>query len=352
MDRLASYMRGTGFFAFITGDPVTAQEYQLASIDLDVDAGDVRSLERTWRNLIECLGHVGDIDAAWEAAEESTAVAARVDTTSAFANAAEWRGWLLTLLGESRAAEERFMFADRLEYAEPPGNDHMFSFPGVWWAEFLVRTGRHAAARTLTDANRRICAENGWNDDLALCDRILGSLDLTVGRPHAAREKVAAAVVILRDGDFLVELALTLTMLAECARADGDLDAADQHVAEALTLAGPRKLVLAQAAALAVRAGIHADRAAAGDPAHLGRGRDDADSALRLAVRHRLAWHELDALDAHARLDVVAGKAHGWAGRAAALRGRLIPAGLDPDPLSTVERQVAAERAKNGESNI
>jgi hypothetical protein len=38
--------------------------------------------------------------------------------------------------------------------------------------------------------------------------------------------------------------------------------------------------------------------AAAGSPDHLAQGRDAADAALRLATRHHLDWHELDALHA------------------------------------------------------
>jgi hypothetical protein len=76
-------------------------------------------------------------------------------------------------------------------------------------------------------------------------------------------------------------------------------------------------------------------------------GRDAADSALRLAVRHQLAWHELDALRAHALLDQSEGIDRGWAAKADALHARLVPPGLDPDPLATVERLVAAQKAAN-----
>jgi hypothetical protein len=55
---------------------------------------------------------------------------------------------------------------------------------------------------------------------------------------------------------------------------------------------------------------------------------------------------ELAALDAHARLDQVEQR-HEWADDAAALRARLVPADLDPDPLATVERLVAADQASN-----
>jgi hypothetical protein len=80
-------------------------------------------------------------------------------------------------------------------------------------------------------------------------------------------------------------------------------------------------------------------------PDHLARGRDAADTALRLATRHHLAWHELAALRAHADLDQAEGADRGWAAKADALHARLVPPGLDPDPLATVERLVATQKA-------
>lgn len=101
----------------------------------------------------------------------------------------------------------------------------------------------------------------------------------------------------------------------------------------------------AQCAALAARARIYATQATAGAPNLLYSGRDAADAALRLAARHQLAWNELDALRAHALLDQAEGTDRGWAAKADALHKRLVPPGLDPDPLATVERLVAAQKA-------
>ena len=85
-------------------------------------------------------------------------------------------------------------------------------------------------------------------------------------------------------------------------------------------------------------------------PDHLVQGRDAADAALRLATRHHLAWHELDALRAHAALDQAEHADHGWAAQADALHERLVPPGLDPDPLATVEQLVAAQKAAEKEA--
>jgi hypothetical protein len=50
-------------------------------------------------------------------------------------------------------------------------------------------------------------------------------------------------------------------------------------------------------------------------------------------------------LCAHAELDQAEGLDQGWAAKAEALHKRLVPPGLDPDPLATVERLVAEQEA-------
>ena len=79
-------------------------------------------------------------------------------------------------------------------------------------------------------------------------------------------------------------------------------------------------------------------------------GRDAADAALRMAIRHHLPWHELDALRAHATLDQAEGTSHDWAAQAEQLYARLAPPGLDPDPLATVERLVNDEKASRNDA--
>ena len=64
-----------------------------------------------------------------------------------------------------------------------------------------------------------------------------------------------------------------------------------------------------------------------------------------------LAWRELDALRAHVLLDQAEGIDRGWAAQADALHARLVPPGLDPDPLATVERLVAEQKAAEDEEN-
>jgi hypothetical protein len=330
------------------GDLVSARAHLDDAIRSRRDANDLLNLSINLGNLTNCLGWLGEVESARRAAEEATTYALAAGDLSQMWITAGIQGWVSMLAGDIHVAERLFITADRTVFADEAEDLHLYGFAGTLWGEFLARTDRLGPARTLTERNRDISADHGWNQDVARCDRLLGRLHLAGGDTTTARQRLTAAAATFRDGDYLVELALTLSVLADCARAGGDLPAASWHAEEALTIAAPRGLRPSQAAALTVRARTEADRVAAGSRDHLARGRDAVEAAHRIATRHRLAWPELDALDAHARLDQVEGVDHGWSRQATVLRARLIPAGLDPDPLASVERLVAEENARRG----
>jgi len=348
--RRSYYLSSVGLFAMNAGDLVAAQEELSAAANYDRDAGEILDLSVALQILCLCLGNLGKIDSARVAATEALACAMRASDRHNIRCSREYLGWLAGLSGDPIEAEEQFTAADQIQVADDPAGDHLYGLSGIQWADWLARSGRTGPAEVLAQDSRTICDRNGWNEELARCDWVLGRLALTGGRTEAAGARLASAIQCFRDGDYLVELAITLPDLAEHARLTGDLDGAERHATEAITIAAPRGLVPAQSSGLAARARSCADRAAAtGDRDHLARGRDAADAALRLAARHHLAWCELDALRAHAMLDQVEGTDHQWAAHADALNARLVPPGLDPDPLATVERHVAAEEAAAAE---
>ena len=344
--RLSFYHNAVGLFAMNSGDLTTAREFLSMSSDYDRDTGDTKNLSSSSLNLAETLARLGHVDPAQNAAAESLACAEATSDSEQIGDALTYQGWLADMVGDVAQAERQFTSADQIEVDEQRVGTHLYSSRGVLWADWLARTGRRSAARALNNDNAKICRRHGWNDDVARCDMMQGRLALAIGDTAAAGEHLAAAAAIFRDGDYLTELAIMLTDLAEHARVSGNLDGAERHIGEAITIAAPRGMVPALSAALAARARIRASQATAiADPDLLYQGRDAADAALRLATRHQLAWHELDALTAHAILDQAEGINRGWAAKAGAMRARLIPPGLDPNPLATVERLVAAQKA-------
>ena len=343
---LGVYLTSAGLWAANAGDLAAAREYLFMAIRDDRETGNMRDLSIDLQNLADCLGHLGQPGPARDAAAKALTSAQAANDREEIRNSHAYLGWVAGLADDAAEAERHFTAADQIEVADSPVGNHMYSLRGVQWAEWLARTGREGPARALTERNAEISRGNHWNEDVARCDWMLGRLARAAGDTTAAGEHLAAAAGSFRAGDYLPELAITLADLAEHARTSNDLDAADRHATEAITIAAPRGLVPAQAAALAVRARIRASQAtAAADPDLLYQGRDAADAALRLATRHQLAWHELDALRAHAALDRAEDTDRGWAAKAGDRHARLVPPGLDPDPLATVERLVAAQEA-------
>ncbi len=269
---LGFYLNEVGLHALHAGDLATARDY----LDLSVrqarrlaarGARDTDDLAIRLQNLADCLGQLGQPGPARDAAAESLTLAEAASDRKQVRDMRGCLGWLAGLAGETAEAERQFTAADQIEVTDDRDGDHLYSGRGVWWAEWLARTGRPGPAHALTTRNAAICRGHGWNDNLARCDRLLGRLALDTGDIAAAGEHLAAAAACFRDGDFLTDLAETLPALAGHAQATGDLDAAGRYLAEAITIAAPRGLVPAQAAALAARARLRAAQAtAAGQP--------------------------------------------------------------------------------------
>ncbi len=332
--RLGYYLNETGLSAMHAGDLATARDYLTLAERHDRDAGDMRGLAVTLRNLAACLGRLGLAGPAREAAAEALTSGTAADDREGVYRSHGYLGWLAGLAGDTTAAEQHFITADRICLTYDPDDDHLYSFTGIRWAQWLAQTGRPGPAQDLTRRNAEVCRENGWHDDLAWCDQVLGGLALATGDTVTAGTHLTAAAAAFRDADHLTELAEALPSMAACARATGDLDTAQRHLAEAITIAAPRALIPAHAAALTARALIRASQSAAegANPDHLAQGRDAADAALRLATYHQLAWHELDALRAHAELDQAEGLDRGWAAKTEALHKRLVPRAWTPTP--------------------
>ena len=337
---LSFYLNDAGLHALLAGDLASARGYLSAALEHDRGTGTPAHLSTGLRNLAECLGRQGLAGPAKEIATEALDWAERSLDDRQVRDAHACLAWAAGLAGDTARAEQHFLIADQLEFADDPGGNHLYSNRGVWWAEWLTRTGRRWAARLLTEDNEAACYDSNWYSTLARCERLLGQFILADDDDlDEAGNYLEDAESTLREGDYVADLAETLPALAEWAQAAGDLDAAGRHLTEAIAIAAPRSLVPAHITALTTRARLRAAQASVTE------GRADASTALDLATTSQLPWSELDALRAHAALDEAENTDNGWSARSTALRNKLIPPGLDRDPLRTVERQ-AAEAAQ------
>ena len=106
LTRMSYYLNEVGLLAMNAGDLVTAREYLDASAQHSRDANDQLNLSAHLLNLAECLGWLGDLEAARRATAEVTTHAATTDNPKSIRNAAAYQGWVALLGGDSRAAED------------------------------------------------------------------------------------------------------------------------------------------------------------------------------------------------------------------------------------------------------
>ena len=335
-EHLARYINHAGLFAMLAGDMTTAELFLKAALDRyqEGDAPSSRSI--ALQRLSGCLYYEGYAARARETAGQAVELARTGNSDRFLRNAITTLGGALDLAGESIAADDCFTEADLVLRLHHGSASHIYSLGGALWGDFLLRTGRLTAARQLTEDNRVICERNRWNHGIARCDRLLARCALIEGDLDSAEYRLDNAAATFRDGDFLVELAMTLPDIAEHRRLTGDFGNAERLCTETINLAGPRQLVPSHARALSIRARIRADSLTGTDGTlKRDRARDDADHAMRLStmIRH-LPWQELDALEAHAHIDAAEKHDQGWSERARALRARLSPGELRSNPLA------------------
>jgi hypothetical protein len=158
------------------------------------------------RNLAECLGHLGQAALGRDAAAEALACVKSVGDWWEIRAVQSYVGWLSTAAGDTAEAEQQFLDADQIEVGEDNEGNHLYMLYGVWWADFLARTGR----QDLTRRNLDRCRRNAWNADVARCDLVLGRLALAAEDTATADGHLTAAAAVFRDGDYLTELAATL----------------------------------------------------------------------------------------------------------------------------------------------
>jgi hypothetical protein len=250
-------------------------------------------------------------------------------------------GWLNYQTGDSVQAEQYFNAAYLAEYGD--SRDELpYSQIGLWWAEFLARTSRVNTATKLTIYNLDSSRRQRRNDDSARCRALLARLspDRQINSGEI-KARLRSAIDCFRDGDYMYELADAMVVSADHSRRVGAMDTAEEALLEAEAIAGPRDLLPVRISILNQRAILSASRFAAGGQEYLQRGRDVADTALRLSTSHALTWLQLDAVRAHRHLDDVEGIDNGWKDRERGLEARLIPSNLDQDPIATLQVRIA-----------
>ena len=331
------YLNDLGAFSVQRGDLSTAERAFQASVAMLPHRSGPLSKSFTLRQLAQIRSHRGQAGQALELATEAANLAQTVSRQASMISRA-MLAWMSHEAGETLAADRLFISAGLGRVSAGLKGDQLLAAER-WWAEFLRLTGRKKTARSIIELNRKTAHENGQVLWAAGAEMILAKLWLEDGELEHAGRALARAASTYLESDNLLYWSEMLPVQSEHRRRSGLLEEAIGLANEALDVAEPRGLVPIQISALAVRARARADQVKiTGTVDCLERARDDADSALRLALAGRqLPWSELEAMVAHRCIDEVEGANHGWLPRVNELHARLVPAELEVDPISSAK---------------
>jgi len=345
--RYLSFMLcGVGLAAGNGGEFAEALSFLRDSQAIDSLANDKLNLGVGLLNESEFLRLLGQLATSEAAARDALAGASAADekpsrhTLHALCYVAN------AVAGQGRSGEALAVFdaANTIVRRTDPDGDELKSGAGAWWARLLIRLGQTERAQAITEANLRICEREGWQEDVAVCHRLLGVLATLAGRFPDAAQHLTQAESVFRRAHQIKDLPTTLLARAELERRQDHWNEALATVEAALRLAAPRKMLLDQADALVLRGRIRLDRARAVAQAtarqEVERASDDLDQALTLARSCGYAWAERDALthlaDVHSWLGDKA-KAAALGREAETLSRRLLDTTPpDPNPFAWV----------------
>lgn len=203
-----------------------------------VSAEDWPNASGIYQNLAALYAALGDLSASATAAESALTYARRAENQQDERTSLAYQGWAAHLQGNLDAARTAFQHAEQLQQQIDP-QQYLYGHRGIQHAEHLRRQGETNYACRITEANRFICDQHHWPDDLSLCHRFLGDLDAAVDSPQEAQGHYNEALRLARSiskKDVLIEALLARGRWAarrgEGAAAASDLEEALGYAVE------------------------------------------------------------------------------------------------------------------------
>jgi tetratricopeptide (TPR) repeat protein len=342
--RLAYYLNEVGIRAMDTGDLLFAVSFLEDALTIHRGAENKAGLSVVLQNQSRLFVLLGRLTEAVARARDALLFArdAEPEPAEVTRNALCCIGHALAELGRIGKALAAFDAANSIEQRVGRKIYSLYSLRGVHWTRLLFRIGQTERARVLTKANLNICRWNGWADDAARCECLLGSIASSERHFDDAEKHLDTAEAVLRRGRTVTELVASLLARGELELQLGRWNEAQNAVDEAMQLAATRQMRLAHADVLVLRARLRLKRirtdASVPLPSAAERAEDDLTAALALARECGYPWAERDSLTVLAGVSDISGTADRTASlreSAGALSRRL--ADITPPPPDTFE---------------
>jgi tetratricopeptide (TPR) repeat protein len=286
---LGFYLCSVALWADIAGEPETALEFYPQVVHQDREAKDWKNLSIGLTDLGVTEVSLGLLASAREHLAEVLKLARKIKEDRRIRGALSVAGHVASLLGDIVSADAAFAEANAIGN-RIDGVD-LYSRGAIYWAEHLLRSNRPAGARSLTEANGKICEDEQWLEDVGRCEWALGWVDVVEARWKAAEQHLVAARHTFVRGHMIYDLARALVTESAMWLGLGQHSVALTACERALHLAAARKYRLVHADALIQRARIRLGLPTR-EPS---RARDDAEAALQLAQFCSYAWGQRNA---------------------------------------------------------
>ncbi|NJP04931.1 MAG: hypothetical protein HC837_04525 [Chloroflexaceae bacterium] len=152
-----------------------------------------------YRNLSGLHLATGNLIAGADTASAALNLARRLDNRHGELAALVYYAWATHLRGDRETARQSFEEAEALQQAIEPGQQHLVSQNGIWYAEYLRRHGEVSYAQEITEVNLTICSTRHWLKSLSQCQCLLGELAADAGDHEVAQRSFDEALISARS---------------------------------------------------------------------------------------------------------------------------------------------------------
>ena len=199
-------LNSAGLFASYAAEFELGDRFLYEAAELFRAGGHDESLSRSLQVRAGLLIDLGKLADAERAAREAFDAARRSESDEEQCDSLAVLGDALGLQGQTTEAVATFKAASQAQSRAISIAD-LFSVRGIQWAGLLIRLGRTADARSITEANLEICERYDWRDDAAGCHLLLGRLNILAGAYDAATATSRRPRLLFAPGIFCLGFA-------------------------------------------------------------------------------------------------------------------------------------------------
>jgi nucleoside phosphorylase/tetratricopeptide (TPR) repeat protein len=180
---------GTSLYAI--GRPSEAEEIEKKSVKMVRDDKDWENAIVIYEQLVENQFRIGKIDIAKATSEKAIKLSEKIKGKKKKqfqATSKTYLAYTLFLLGETERSRKLFIDVNNIFREIWPKIGGLYSYRGVYYTDFLIRTNSFDEAFKISIKNLQVCKNHKWSADISRCHRSIGALH-RINRNYEESEK-------------------------------------------------------------------------------------------------------------------------------------------------------------------